>query len=136
MRKILALGLFIGLIIVVSSCSDKNRLDGDWDDCIKLSAKDVDIAAIADSVIIKTEGTGWWITDVGIDDDIYHDFEDIDVMSDKYAIEIGDIVVKRRDKKTLVIVVNDNPFDSERVINIGLEAGDYFDNVTVTQKAK
>lgn len=136
MGKILGLGLFIGLIIVGTSCSDKNRLDGDWDDCIKLSTKEVNFSAMADSIVISTKGSSWWITDIAIDDDIYHDFEDIDVLSDKYEIKIDNIVVKRRDKKTFIVKVNENPFDSERVITVGLQAGDYFDNVTLTQKGK
>lgn len=136
MGRILGLSFFIGLIIMATSCSDKNRLDGDWDDCIKLSTKEVNFSAMADSIVINTKGSSWWITDIAIDDDIYHDFEDIDVLSDKYEIKIDDIIVERRGKNKFVVKVNNNPFGSERVITVGLQAGDYFDNVTVTQKGK
>jgi hypothetical protein len=42
--------------------------------------------------------------------------------------------VERRDKTKLFIKVDENPANVQRLITVGLEAGDYFDKVTITQK--
>jgi hypothetical protein len=111
------------------------RLDGKWDDNIKLSARKVEFSADGDSVTIKTKGTWWWITDVTVNRQNYFNFG-INPDSESYSIKDGCFVVERRDAHTLFIKVDANPKDSVRVITVGLEAGDYFDRVTVTQKAK
>lgn len=41
--------------------------------------------------------------------------------------------MERRDKNTLFVKVNENPLQVQRVIIVELEAGDYFDSVTITQ---
>lgn len=110
-------------------------LDGKWDDNIKLSVKKVEFSAKGDSAIIKTKGTWWWITDVTVNNVNYFNFG-INPDSESYTIKDDCFIVARRDTHTLFIKVDANQGDSVRVITAGLEAGDYFDRVTVTQKAK
>jgi hypothetical protein len=110
-------------------------LDGKWDDNIKLSVKKLEFSAEGDSAIIKTKGTWWWITDISVNKEHYFNYG-INQDSESYTIKDGCFVIERRDARTLFIKVDANPRDSVRVITVGLEAGDYFDRVTVTQKAK
>jgi hypothetical protein len=42
-------------------------------------------------------------------------------------------LIERRDKNTLFIKLEANNTEKERVMNITLEAGDYFDYVTIKQ---
>jgi hypothetical protein len=109
--------------------------DGKWDDNIKLSVKKVEFSADGDSAIIKTKGTWWWVTDISVNKEYFYGFG-INPDSENYSIKDYCFVVERRDAHTLFIKVDANPRDSVRVITVGLEAGDYFDRVTVTQKAK
>lgn len=44
-------------------------------------------------------------------------------------------MVERRDKNTLFMKLNDNNTAKERVMTITLEAGDYFDYVTIKQSS-
>jgi hypothetical protein len=111
------------------------HLDGKWDDNIKLSARKVEFRAEGDSVTIKTKGTWWWVTGVSVDGEEFHNFV-INPSSLKYTISGTCYIVGRRDAQTLFIKADPNPRDSVRIISVGLEAGDYFDRVTVTQKAK
>ena len=60
----------------------------------------------------------------------------VDLQADNYIIKQDCFVVERRDKNTLFIKAEANPNNVKRIISVGLEAGDYFDRVTVTQKAK
>jgi len=133
MKNVLfAVGLVFLVTVLLWGCT---RLDGDWDDNIKLSVKKVEFSSDGDSVIVKTKGTWWWVIEVSVNNAKYFNFG-THPDSANYRIERDCFVVERRDLRTLFIKVDANPRDSVRVITVGLEAGDYFDRVTVTQKAK
>lgn len=127
--------LGVKIFVVASLLHGCISLDGKWDDNIKLSARKVEFRAEGDSATITTKGSWWWVTDVTVNRENYFNFG-IDPDSKNYTIEGDCYVVERRDTYSLFIKVDANPRDSVRVITVGLEAGDYFDRVTVTQKAK
>ena len=134
MKKIIILSLFV--ILAVAICSCINNIDkGKWDDNIHLSAREFTFNASGDSAIIYTEGTSWWISDIAVDTTYYYGFTDINMQSDKYSIKKDCFYVEHRDKKTLFVKINANPFNVKRIITIGFEAGDYFDRITITQKS-
>ncbi|MBP8945629.1 MAG: BACON domain-containing protein [Paludibacteraceae bacterium] len=134
MKRILSITLLIVSFITIYSCSEKKV--GDWDDNIKLSTKAVEFSALSDSVTIKIGGSGWWVSDVSVNSDWFYGFKDINLEADSYTIQQDCFVVERRDKNTLFIKVDENPLNVQRIITVGLEAGDYFDRVTITQKPK
>lgn len=80
-RQILNSTLFFVFIIALFACSKK---DGDWDDNIKLSTKDVAFSALGDSVTVTTGGAWWWISDVCVNRVCFYDFRDVDLESDTY----------------------------------------------------
>jgi hypothetical protein len=133
MKKIINFDLIIILIVAFYSCSKPKGL---WEDNIHLSTKNVSFSSSEDSVIIKTGGDWWRISDVSVDRTWYYDFTGVDLQSDSYKIKQSCFEVERRDKNTLFIKVDANPNNIKRIITVGLEAGDYFDRVTITQKPK
>jgi hypothetical protein len=135
MKNILHFITIIVFTIVIHSCSD-NKKEGDWDDNIKLSTRTVDFNASGDSVTIKTGGSWWWITDISVDTIYYYGFTGVDLQSDNYMIKQNCFNVERRGKNTLFIKVDANTLNVSRIITVGLEAGDYFDRVKITQEAK
>lgn len=134
MKQILSITLMIVSFITIYSCSEKEL--GDWDDNIKLSTKAVEFSSLSDSVTIKTGGSKWWVSDVSVNSDWFYGFKDINLEADSYTIQQDCFVVERRDKNTLFIKVDENPHKVQRVITVGLQAGDYFDRVTITQKPR
>ena len=110
------------------------HLDGKWDDNIKLSVKNVEFDGQGDSLTISTKGTWWWVTDITVNMVHFYGFK-IDPDSEHYSIKDDCFTVERRDAHTLFIRVEANRTDTLRTITVGLEAGDYFDRVTITQKA-
>jgi hypothetical protein len=60
----------------------------------------------------------------------------VNLESDHYSIKQACFNVKRIDSHTLFIKVEANPKNVKRIITVGLQAGDYFDGVTITQLAK
>lgn len=133
MKNITTFSLMIILITILCSCT---KPKGIWDDNIHLSTKTVEFNASGDSVTIKTGGTWWWISDISVDSIWYYGFSGVDLQSDSYIIKQDCFYVERRDKNTLFIKVTANPNNVKRIITVGLEAGDYFDRVRVTQKPK
>jgi len=136
MKRFLTFSLLVAFMITLLSCSEL-RKEGDWDDNIKLSTKAVVFSALSDSVKITTVGSWWWISDVSVNSDWFYGFNsDVNLEADSYIIKKDCFVVERRDKHTLFIKVEENPLNIQRIITVGLEAGDYFDRVTITQKPR
>jgi hypothetical protein len=118
------------------SCSDKEDPIGKWDDIIKLSTKSAEFISKADSVTITTGGDWWWINGISFEDSSYCAFrEDINLEADAYSIKEACFTVERRNKNTLFVKLNENNTGKERAMCITLEAGDYFDYVTIKQLA-
>ena len=134
MKRILSFTLLFVSFITIYSCSEKK--EGDWDDNIKLSTKAVEFSALSDSVTIKTGGSGWWISDISVNSNYIYNFNGINIESDSYIIKQDCFWVERQDKNTLFIKVAENTLNVQRIITVGLQAGDYFDRVTITQKPR
>jgi hypothetical protein len=127
--------IFLLFVVVLSSCS-KDSPDGKWDDNIKLSTKYVEFSSAQDSVIITTEGSWWWINAIMLGDSTYNYFNnDIDFESDSYTISEDSFVVEKRDSYTLSVRMEANNDNKARTLKLSLQAGDYFDDVTILQAA-
>ena len=126
----------ISLLLLIS-CSDKEDPIGKWDDIIKLSTKDVDFTAAADSISITTEGDWWWIDRIIFEDSTYNYYqrEDIDLEAESYSLKENSFLVEKRDNQTLFVKINRNTTGEERFMVITLEAGNYFDYVHIQQAA-
>jgi hypothetical protein len=133
MKSYLILSLAV-LSITLFSCTE-NKKDGDWDDNIKLSLKSAEFNAEGDSVLITTKGDWWWVDFISVNDRKFYDFSNINLESENYTIKQDCFIVERRKKNTLVIKLDANPLNTNRIVVVGLEAGDYFDNVKITQKS-
>ncbi len=125
--------LFLFIVLYTSASCIRY---GDWDDNINLSVRSVKFDAHADSVVITTKGSGWWITDVSVDSAYYVLPVGLNQQADNYAFTKDCFVIERRNRKTLFIKVDANTAYNQRIITIGLESGDYFDRVIITQKSK
>jgi len=133
MKKLITFCLLIILIIALYSCGKPKGL---WDDNIHLATKTAVFSASGDSITIKTGGDWWWISDISVDDKWYSHFIEVNVQVDRYTIKQDCFEVEHRDKNTLFIKVTANPNNVKRIVTVGLEAGDYFDRVTITQNPK
>ena len=133
MKKLITFFLLLILIVALYSCAKPKGL---WDDNIHLATKTAVFSASGDSVTIKTGGDWWWISDISVDDKWYSNFMGANVQANHDAIKQDCFEVEHRDKNTLFIKVTANPNNVKRIVTVGLEAGDYFDRVTITQNPK
>ncbi|RLD46387.1 MAG: hypothetical protein DRI86_03280 [Bacteroidetes bacterium] len=127
--------LFIFGISFLTSCDKKGGQDGIWDDIIELSIKDVEFGVKADSVLISTKGDWWWVCEITFNDSINAIDSTINLEANSYSIIGDNYVIERRNKNSLFVKLDENKTGKERVLLIGLEAGDYFDHVKITQLA-
>lgn len=132
MKKIII--LFISFLAIYS-CSDKEDPIGKWGDNIKLSQKVVNFTAEQNSTVVTTQGTWWWINGIGLNDDWNYDLNEIDTTKDNFVIEEDDFKIERKNTTEIHISMNPNQTGLERVLLIGLQAGNYGDGIMVIQAA-
>lgn len=131
--------LVIFTTLSVLGCSEDkpaDRLDGDWDDDIKLSRHELIFDANTGVEVVTSEGT-WWVADITnmLTGKYYRHTENNGV--DKVG-GLGSYEWLRLEKTTtrsLQITVDANN-GAERKMRIALTTGDFFDYITVTQKGK
>ena len=135
MKEKLVVGIISILFLSLLSCksNEPDEPIGKWDDNIKLSTKEVNFIAESDSVIITTEGTSWWIYGIGLNDDWSYDISGIDTTQDNFLIEESEFTIERRNTNEIRISMTENQSDTERTLTIGLQAGNYFDRIRITQ---
>lgn len=130
MKKTIILFLVLGAVF---SCTTKK--DGDWDDIIKLSEKQVTFAAEASSVQINTEGTWWWVHGIGLNDDWTFDLSNIDTSQNNFTIDEAEFKIERKNGTEIYISMTQNETGQERTLTIGLQAGNYADGIRIIQAA-
>jgi hypothetical protein len=126
--------LSIMLLSFVSCDNDKispNR-DGDWDDNIKLSKKEVTVTSSSNTVTIYTERDGWWLNGIWLNNDIV-DLNRSTVLLKDFVITNPEFQVERKNGKTILITMNKNTTNADRVLYVSLQNGDYFDGIAVIQ---
>ncbi len=133
MKKLLVLLAWMALF---SACH--KTPDGKWEDIIKLSVKNVQFGSDADSVIVTAQGDWWWIDGITFNDSTFctQADENYKPETEHYTFARNGYVVEKRDKHTLFVKLDKNSTGKERTLSVSLEAGDYFDGVTVKQAAK
>ena len=130
MKKVFISNLLILTIILsLLSC-------GKWPDNIKLSTKSAEFSANGDSILITTKGDTWVLMDITIDGKRYFNFDGTDVHAENYTVKMDYLIFERRELHALFIKLEPNPLNLNRRVIFGLQAGDYHDDVTITQKPK
>jgi len=123
----------IGILILLLGIScTKSMPDGKWDDNIRLSQKEVEISGENNSLLITTEGEWWWIIDITLDE-THIDFSGVDTTQSDFVIENNEFKIERENTTEIHIDMYNNSTGSSRILRIRLEAGDYFDGITITQ---
>jgi len=134
MKKLWVFSIFTMLIFTQLSCNSE-ELDGKWDDNIKLSAKELIVSSDINSTVITTEGRGWWIMDIGLNDNWNYDLSAIDTTQENFVIEEDAFTIERKNATEIHIAMTQNETGQERILVIGLQAGNYSDGIKITQTA-
>ena len=132
LKKLKGIGLLIILISSLSSCESERPI-GLWDDNIKLSEKEAHFSSDKNSIVINTEGEWWWIHEISLNGNSSFDISGIDTTSNNFIIEETEFRIERKNTTEIHIEMTKNETNSERILIIGLEAGNYFDGIRIVQ---
>ena len=134
MREKLIFGIIPILFLSLLSCKS-DEPDEKWDDNIKLSQKEVNFTAEANSTVVTTQGTWWWIHGMGLNDDWSYDLSTVDTTKENFVIEETEFRIERKNATEIHISMTLNETGSDRTLTIGLQAGNYGDGIKVFQTA-
>ena len=119
-----------------TSCSDSERPVGQWEDNIKLSQKEAEFTAENNSIVITTEGEWWWIDHIAINGEVQSTLDGVDTTESDFIIDEEEFRIERRNSTEIHIEMTQNRTGSERILVIGLQAGNYFDGIRIVQAAQ
>lgn len=128
MKKIVSIAI-IFLCLFLMSCSEE---DGIASDNIKLSTSKLQLDSKSGSHTIITQSDFWWVISVK-EDGKWVDYgkqkeREFDFEGSWYSI--------KREKRNLIISVDENTTPKNRQLYIGLQAGNWFgSSITVDQQA-
>jgi len=158
-KSIFGILIFAATLPLITSC-ESNEVDGKWKDAIKLSTNKASFGSAADSVVITSKGTWWWFTEIRTNSNIYYPIREeggndnpsswyvkdrSDTLTykipsihkdDEYTINDDFFDIKKIGLNRLIIKLNANETSADRYVMIDLEAGDYFETVTILQSGK
>ena len=136
MKLKLIFGLLLSIMFLpLASCdSDKNgpNIEGKWDDNIKLSQKTANFSSESNSITITSEYDGWWLNGIALNK-VGVDLSNINKLSKDFVVTNSEFQVERKDGKTIIITMNKNATNAERVLSISLQNGDFFNSINVVQ---
>lgn len=131
MKKSIFYLLLTATLFFTISCN-KGREIGKWDDNIKLSQKTASFNSNSNSITVTTETTGWWLDGITFNR-ANVDLKSIERTAQNFVIVQPDFKVERKEGNKIIITMNQNTTNADRLLSIGLQNGDYFDGVTITQ---
>ena len=158
-KSIFGILIFAATLPLITSC-ESNEVVGKWKDAIKLSTNKASFGSAADSVVITSKGTWWWFTEIRTNSNIYYPIREeggndnpsswyVKDRSDTLTYKIPGILkdaeytinddffdIKKIGLNRLIIKLNANETSADRYVMIDLEAGDYFETVTILQSGK
>ncbi len=134
-RKLNIIAIILTLLLS-TSCSDSERPVGQWDDNIKLSQKEAEFTAENNSIVITTEGEWWWIDHIAINGEVQSTLDGVDTTESDFIIDEEEFRIERRSSTEIHIEMTQNQTGSERILVIGLQAGNYFDGIRIVQAAQ
>ena len=121
---------FVLLLFVFISCS--NDVVGKGTDTIGLETKEVFFKSSKDSIELRTrKGDDWWLTEISTKDTIYRTHS-LNVQ----VIEGGGLYVEKTGRKSIFIRIDSNLTGLERRFTTVIQAGNYYNTITIIQKAE
>lgn len=135
MKKKLLMILFAMFSVLFVSCSSDELKDhpaGPSGDEIKLSKKEASFTAEANTITITTEYKKWWVNGFSLDK-VRIDKGTVNLLAENFIFKNDVFEVEKKNGNTLIISMSKNTTGAERILNIGLQSGNYFDNINITQ---
>ncbi len=124
--------LYLSSVILFFFTISCGKQIGKWDDNIKLSQKTAILNSSKNSITITSESTGWWLNGITYNNAIV-DVKNIKETDLNFVVNHTDFQVERKDGNKIIITMNQNTTNADRLLFIALQNGNYFDGLTITQ---
>lgn len=85
--------------------------------------------------MITTEGEWWWVDQIALNGELQSSLEGVETTESDFIIEEEEFKIERRNSTEILIEMTQNHTASERILVIGLQAGNYFDGIKIVQAA-
>lgn len=133
--KSLLMIMLATLAVLLVSCNNNNtEIEGDWDDNIHLSTRYASFDNNEGSATVTTENGWWWFNEVNINGEHYIPEYQTNMFDKEYITIVADwLTVDRVESKKIRLAVKPNLSGSDRTAYVHVQAGNYFDHITVTQ---
>tara|TARA_B110000240_G_C13350626_1_gene389583 strand:+ start:225 stop:515 length:291 start_codon:yes stop_codon:yes gene_type:complete len=89
--------------------------------------------SLENSAIIKTRGDSWWISKIFFKDGQTFDLSNVDTTANNFTVTESEFILERKNGKEIAIKLFKNTTGSQRILTVGLQAGNYFDGITIIQ---
>ncbi|UPZ16314.1 hypothetical protein [Flavobacterium humidisoli] len=126
------LGMFSVLFVSCSSDEVKEQVAGTSEDQIKLSKKEATFSAEPNTITITTGESGWRVNGFALDK-VKVDTGTVNLLAESFVFKNDDFEVEKKNKNTLVITMHKNTTAKDRLLTIGLQAGNYVEDIRITQ---
>jgi hypothetical protein len=126
------LGMFSVLFVSCSSDEVKEQVAGTSDDQIKLSKKEATFSAEPNTITITTGESGWRVNGFALDK-VKVDTGTVNLLAESFVFKNDDFEVEKKNKNTLAITMHKNTTAKDRLLTIGLQAGNYVEDISITQ---
>ena len=115
----------VGFLFFLVGCN-KNTDDDSSKDTIGLSAKAIRFAGIKDTVLIRTEGSKWWFSQINVDGtgiQIASESQNEQLESHKFS-KTCDWLTVIREKNLITLIAATNGAEQERTFELSLQSKD------------
>lgn len=128
---IILLGVF-SLLFASCDSDSKDYPLGPSGDVIKLSQKEATFSSESNTITITSQYKGWWIYGIFMDKSEVAKGE-VNLLAENFVFKNADFQIEKKEGNTLIITMNKNTTNKERLLTVGLEAGNYFNHINITQ---
>lgn len=134
--KMFSIVMALSLLSLFSACKDG---DNQVEDTIGLSTEKITFSAQGGTQQITTEGDSWAVTGISMDGKkLKYEYEERpSSFQAPFRINTEVLTLERPETmKTLIIKLDENPTEQERIIEVSLFDRDFHTDITIKQEGK
>jgi hypothetical protein len=101
----------------------------------KTGQKELRFDSLENLAVIITKGDAWWISGIFFKNGQAFDVNNVDTTANNFTITESAFTLERKNGKEIAIKLYENTTSSERILTVGLQAGNYFHGITIIQSS-
>lgn len=130
--------ILLCFVLLCFACKTEDEpIIGKCSDPIVPSPQKIDFSSEENSMQIKINHKFWWINGISLDKKhIELNDENMEGDREKFKIKNENFTIEKTNPTKIIVTMKENKTGKERTLWIGLQAGNCFSGLTVTQSSK